>query len=45
MPDPDFLIATSAPCSGGLAVIENLARHFHKDLFVVHVPQDRSRRG
>ncbi len=40
MPEPDFLVATSAPCSGGLAVIENLARHFKKDLFVVHVPQD-----
>jgi benzoyl-CoA reductase/2-hydroxyglutaryl-CoA dehydratase subunit BcrC/BadD/HgdB len=40
MPVPDFLIATSAPCSGGLAVIENLARHFDKDLFVIHVPRD-----
>lgn len=40
MPVPDFLIATSAPCSGGLAVIENLARHFDKDLFVIHVPGD-----
>jgi len=45
MPDPDFLIATSAPCSGGLAVIENLARHFDKDLFVVHIPQDQSVEG
>jgi benzoyl-CoA reductase/2-hydroxyglutaryl-CoA dehydratase subunit BcrC/BadD/HgdB len=40
MPEPDFLIATSSPCSGGLAVIENLARHFEKDLFVIHVPRD-----
>jgi benzoyl-CoA reductase/2-hydroxyglutaryl-CoA dehydratase subunit BcrC/BadD/HgdB len=39
MPDPDFLVASSAPCSGGLAVLENLARHFKKDLFVVHIPQ------
>jgi benzoyl-CoA reductase/2-hydroxyglutaryl-CoA dehydratase subunit BcrC/BadD/HgdB len=45
MPDPDFLIATSAPCTGGLAVIENLARHFRKDLFAIHVPQDRSEAG
>lgn len=45
MPNPDFLIATSAPCTGGLSVIENLARHFGKDLFVIHVPQDRSETG
>lgn len=41
MPDPDFLIASSIPCSGGLAVIENLARHFRKDLFVLHIPRHR----
>ena len=40
MPEPDFLIATSAPCSGGLAVIENVARQFKKDLFVINVPHD-----
>ena len=40
MPKPDFLIATSAPCSGGLAVIENLAHHFEKDLFVLDIPQN-----
>jgi benzoyl-CoA reductase/2-hydroxyglutaryl-CoA dehydratase subunit BcrC/BadD/HgdB len=45
MPDPDFLIATSAPCTGGLAAIENLARQFRKDLFVIHVPQDRGEAG
>jgi benzoyl-CoA reductase/2-hydroxyglutaryl-CoA dehydratase subunit BcrC/BadD/HgdB len=39
MPTPDFLIATSCPCTGGLAVIENLARHFQRDLFVIDVPQ------
>jgi len=38
MPRPDFLIATSAPCTGGLAVIQNLARHFDRDLFVIHIP-------
>ena len=42
MPVPDFLIATSCPCTGGLAVMENLARHFDKDLFVLHVPQEQS---
>ena len=45
MPDPDFLIASSAPCSGGLAVLENLARHFKKDLFVVHIPQGPGNNG
>jgi len=45
MPNPDFLIATSAPCTGGLAVMENLARHFGKDMFVIHVPQDRGEPG
>jgi len=45
MPNPDFLIATTSPCSGGLAVIENLARHFQKDLFVLNMPLDGSERG
>lgn len=38
MPEPGFLIATTAPCSGGLSTVEGLARHFKKDLFVIHVP-------
>ncbi|MCP4676866.1 MAG: 2-hydroxyacyl-CoA dehydratase [Deltaproteobacteria bacterium] len=38
MPEPDFLIGTSAPCAGGMAVVEHLARHFKKDLFVLHIP-------
>jgi len=42
MPKPDFLIATTCPCSGGLATIENLALHFGKDLFVLQVPQNPS---
>ncbi len=45
MPVPDFLIATSSPCTGGLAVMENLARHFEKDLFVLNVPQEASDAG
>jgi len=39
MPEPDFLIATSVPCTGGMAVMETIARHFKKDLFVLNVPQ------
>ncbi|MBW2457673.1 MAG: 2-hydroxyacyl-CoA dehydratase [Deltaproteobacteria bacterium] len=38
MPEPDFLIGTTAPCSGGLAAIENLSRLFEKDLFVLQIP-------
>ncbi len=38
MPEPTFFIATSTPCSGGLAVLEHLAHHFKKDLFVIHIP-------
>ena len=45
MPKPDFLIATSAPCTGGVAVIESLARHFERPLFVIHVPQRTDGRG
>ncbi|MFH1176257.1 MAG: 2-hydroxyacyl-CoA dehydratase family protein, partial [Acidobacteriota bacterium] len=38
-PVPDVLIATSAPCTGGVALIEELARHYRKPLFVLHLPQ------
>jgi benzoyl-CoA reductase/2-hydroxyglutaryl-CoA dehydratase subunit BcrC/BadD/HgdB len=38
IPEPELVIATSAPCSGGLAVLEELARHFDKPLFTLHVP-------
>lgn len=40
MPTPDFLVATSAPCTGGLAVMETLARRYERDLFVLDVPSD-----
>ncbi len=43
MPEPALLIGTTNPCSGGLAVLENLADQFHKKLFVLHIPQDESR--
>jgi benzoyl-CoA reductase/2-hydroxyglutaryl-CoA dehydratase subunit BcrC/BadD/HgdB len=42
MPEPDFLIATTCPCSGGIAIMENLADLFNKDLFVLNVPQEAS---
>jgi benzoyl-CoA reductase/2-hydroxyglutaryl-CoA dehydratase subunit BcrC/BadD/HgdB len=42
MPEPDFLIATTCPCSGGVAVMENLARLFQKDLFVLNIPQEQT---
>jgi len=45
MPKPDFLIATSAPCTGGMAVIENLATHYKKDLFVLNMPYDKSEKS
>jgi benzoyl-CoA reductase/2-hydroxyglutaryl-CoA dehydratase subunit BcrC/BadD/HgdB len=42
MPEPDFLIASTCPCSGGVAVMENLAHLFNKELFVLNVPQETS---
>jgi benzoyl-CoA reductase/2-hydroxyglutaryl-CoA dehydratase subunit BcrC/BadD/HgdB len=42
IPEPEILVATTNPCSGGLGVIENLAQHFHKPLFVLHIPQGDS---
>ncbi|MEJ2639984.1 MAG: 2-hydroxyacyl-CoA dehydratase family protein [Desulfosarcinaceae bacterium] len=38
MPRPDFVIASSSPCSAGLATAEHLARRFDCPLFVLHVP-------
>jgi len=40
MPKPDFCIATSAPCAGGMGVMENIARHFNKKLYVLNIPQE-----
>jgi benzoyl-CoA reductase/2-hydroxyglutaryl-CoA dehydratase subunit BcrC/BadD/HgdB len=45
MPTPRFLVGTSAPCSNGLATLENLARLFGRDLFVLHVPESESGRN
>jgi benzoyl-CoA reductase/2-hydroxyglutaryl-CoA dehydratase subunit BcrC/BadD/HgdB len=44
MPEPRILVGTTNPCSGGLAVIENLARHFNKPLFIMQIPQGDSAR-
>jgi benzoyl-CoA reductase/2-hydroxyglutaryl-CoA dehydratase subunit BcrC/BadD/HgdB len=43
MPEPDFIIGTSSPCTAGLAVMENMARRFKKDFFVLNVPQINSK--
>ena len=45
MPEPDFLVATTAPCSGGLSTVEHLARHFKKDMFVLHIPYGNDRQS
>ena len=42
MPVPDFIIGTSCPCVAGLGVIENMARIYKKDLFVLNVPQENT---
>lgn len=42
MPEPELLVGTTNPCSGGLAVIENIARHFKKPLFILQIPQGDS---
>ncbi len=39
MPEPEFLIGTTCPCSGGVSIMERLAKIFNKDLFLLHVPQ------
>jgi benzoyl-CoA reductase/2-hydroxyglutaryl-CoA dehydratase subunit BcrC/BadD/HgdB len=38
MPRADLAIASSSPCTAGLATVEHLARAFESPLFVVHVP-------
>lgn len=42
MPEPAFLVGATSPCSGGLAAIECLARHYSRPLTVLHIPQDES---
>lgn len=45
IPEPDFIIGTSAPCTAGLAVMENMAAVFKKDLFILNIPQNHSRQS
>ncbi|MBI5490117.1 MAG: 2-hydroxyacyl-CoA dehydratase [Deltaproteobacteria bacterium] len=45
MPVPDFLVATTTPCTGGLAAIENLARLFRRDLLVLQIPRAETEAG
>ncbi len=40
MPVPAFLVGSTSPCTGGVAVIENLAAHFKKPLYLLQIPQD-----
>lgn len=40
MPVPDLLVATTSPCSSGVATLEVLAQHFGRELFVLHIPLD-----
>ncbi len=42
MPEPDFIIGTSSPCTAGLAVMENFARQYNKDFFILNIPQTNS---
>jgi benzoyl-CoA reductase/2-hydroxyglutaryl-CoA dehydratase subunit BcrC/BadD/HgdB len=42
MPKADFVIASSSPCTAGLATVERLARSFDCPLFVIQVPGDSS---
>ena len=39
LPEPDFFIGSTAPCTGGLAAIENLAAIYGKKLYVLQIPQ------
>ncbi|MBI5498649.1 MAG: 2-hydroxyacyl-CoA dehydratase [Deltaproteobacteria bacterium] len=45
MPVPDFLVATTTPCTGGLAAIENLARLFRRELLVLQIPRAETEAG
>ncbi|MCP4024664.1 MAG: 2-hydroxyacyl-CoA dehydratase [Desulfobacteraceae bacterium] len=40
MPEPNFIIGTSSPCTAGLAVMENFARAYKKDFFILNIPQN-----
>ena len=42
MPVPDLVIATSSPCTGGVAAVEHLARKFDRPLYMINVPQEET---
>ncbi len=42
MPEPEILIGTTCPCTGGVSIIEKLAKNFNKDMFLLHIPQTHS---
>ncbi|MBU1340531.1 MAG: 2-hydroxyacyl-CoA dehydratase family protein [Proteobacteria bacterium] len=43
MPEPDFIIGTSSPCTAGLAIVENFAHQYKKDFFILNIPQNDSK--
>ena len=43
MPEPDFIIGTSSPCTAGLAIVENFAKQYQKDFFILNIPQNYSK--
>lgn len=45
MPEPDVLVPTNLPCSAGVSTLENLARHFGKDLYVLNIPRTATPEG
>ncbi len=40
MPVPELVIATSSPCTGGIAAVEHLARKFDCPLYTLNVPPE-----
>lgn len=42
MPKPDFIIGTSSPCTAGLAIVENFAKAYDKEFFLLNVPQNNT---
>lgn len=42
MPVPDLVIATSSPCTGGIAAIEHLARKFDCPMYTLNVPPEET---
>lgn len=42
MPIPDVVIATSSPCTGGVAAVEHLAHTFDCPVYVLAIPPDDS---